>query len=256
MPFGNTQSHDPLGYTGINKDSNPGVIPNAGRAPTSSDFQEIGTIWIHKSADAAYCLTSVVSGAANWELLGSPTGAIAGIDGDSGSVAPSAGDVTIAGTANQIATSGSGSTLTLSIDEALPLTATVTLTATEVKALATTPIELVAAPGAGKAIKFMGSSLKLVYGGSNVFAESGDNLGIKYTNASGVQVSGTVESTGFIDQSASTYTNAEPATDAIVAASAAENAALVLDNLGSNITGNAADDNTLVISTLYRVVEI
>lgn len=144
----------------------------------------------------------------------------------------------------------------VSLNEGIANYAAVTISATEVKALATTPIELVAAPGAGKALIFMGASLKLTYGGNNVFAESGDNLGIKYTNASGVQVSGTIESTGFIDQSADTYTSAIPAGDAIVAASACENAALVLDNLGSNFTGNAADDNTLEVSVAYRVVEI
>src|SRR5690606_6401217 len=53
--------------------------------------------------------------------------------------------------------------------------ADVTLTATEIKALATTPIELVAAPAAGSAIQFMGAVLKLNYG-SEVFTESGDNL--------------------------------------------------------------------------------
>jgi len=144
----------------------------------------------------------------------------------------------------------------VALNEGIMNYSTVSMTATQVKALATTPIELVAAPGAGKMIKFMGASLKLVYGGTNVFTESGDNLGIKYTNAAGVQVSNTIESTGFIDQAASTYTNAEPATDAIVAASAAENAALVLDNLNNNIAGNAADDNTLEVSVAYRVVEI
>lgn len=128
--------------------------------------------------------------------------------------------------------------------------ADVTLTAAEVKALATTPIELVAAPAAGSAHLFMGASLKLVYG-SEVFAESGDNLGIKYTNAAGVQVCTTIECTGFIDQSADTYTNAVPKADVIVAASAAEAAALVLDNLGSNFTGNASDDSTLEIRTYY-----
>lgn len=133
--------------------------------------------------------------------------------------------------------------------------ATVSITSAQVKALETTQITLVAAPGAGKMLKFMGAVLKLDYG-SNVFAEAGDNLGIKYTNASGVQVSNTIETTGFIDQSADTYTNAEPATDVIVAASACENKALVLDNLGSAITGNAANDSTLEVSVQYRVVEI
>ena len=129
----------------------------------------------------------------------------------------------------------------------------VTLTATEVKALATTPITLVSAPAAGATIQFLGAALKLNYGGSNVFTEAGDNLGIKYTDASGVQVCGTIESGGFIDQAANTYTNAIPIADAIVAATGAEAQPLVLDNLGSNFAGNAADDNTLTVRVYYTV---
>lgn len=144
----------------------------------------------------------------------------------------------------------------VSLNEGIMNYATVSLTSAQVKALAATQIELVAAPGASKMIKFMGASFKLVYGGTNAFTEAGDNLGIKYTDDSGVQVSNTIEMTGFIDQTASTYTNAEPATDAIVAAAAAENQALVLDNLGSEIAGNAGNDNTLEVSVAYRIVEI
>lgn len=204
-------------------------------APGAANKHAIATRWIHTTGSAVYALTNYSAGVPNWELQGSPTD--------------------ILGTANQIDVAVASNGKTLSLNEAIPQTATVSLTATEIKALATTPIELVAAPGAVKALKFMGASFKLV-AGSEVLAESGDNLGIKYTNAAGVQVSQTVECTGFIDQSADTYTNAEVAINGIVAASAAENAALVLDNLGSNFTGNVSDDSTLEISTLYRVVEL
>lgn len=134
--------------------------------------------------------------------------------------------------------------------------AEVTLTSTQVKALATTQITLVPAPGAGKVVQFMGALLKLEYGGTNAFAESADNLAIKYTDASGVAVSQTIECTGFIDATADTYTNAEPVINAIVAATGAENQALVLDNINDNFTGNAADDNLLKVSVAYRVVEL
>jgi len=135
--------------------------------------------------------------------------------------------------------------------------ADVTLTSEEVKALAATQIELVAAPGAGNVLMFHGALLKLDYGGTNAFTESSITFGIKYTDDSGVQVCTAIEATGFIDQTADTYTNAVPSADAIVAASGAENKALVLDNLGGGeVAGNAANDNTLVVRTYYSVVSI
>ena len=142
------------------------------------------------------------------------------------------------------------------IAEGFQLYADVTLTSAQVKALETTQIELVAAPGAGNVLAFKGALLKLDYGGTNAFTESGDNLGIKYTDDSGVQVCTTIEMTGFIDATADTYTNAVPSADAIVAAAGAENQALVLDNLGSAIAGNAANDNALVVRCFYQIVSI
>jgi len=183
------------------------------------------------------------------------TGNIENLTPQSGSVTPAAGLVALSGATGEMSTSGTGNTITFTLDEGVPRSVAVSMTAAEIKALATTPIELVAAPGAGKVIQFMGAELKLV-AGSEVLAESGDNLGIKFTDASGVQVSATIESTGFIDQAANTYTTGIAANDAIVAATAAENQALVLDNLGSNFTGNASNDATLEVSVVYRVVEL
>ncbi len=133
--------------------------------------------------------------------------------------------------------------------------ADVTLTSAQVKALATTQITLVAAPGAGKVLVFKGALLKLNYG-TNVFAETADNLTIKYTDDSGAAASQAIELTGFIDQSADTYTNALPLLNTIVAATAIENQALVLDNINDNITGNAANDNTLTVRCFYQVATI
>jgi hypothetical protein len=134
--------------------------------------------------------------------------------------------------------------------------ADVTMTSAQVLLLATTPIELVAAPGASKVLKFMGAVLKLDYGGTNAFTESADNLTVKYVNASGAAASQAIECTGFIDGTADTYTTAEPKIDAIVAASAMENKALVMDNINANFAGNAGDDNALVVRTFYQVVTI
>jgi len=145
----------------------------------------------------------------------------------------------------------------VALNEVIPQEATASLTSAQIKALRATPITIIAAPGAGKVIEFIGATLKLVYGGTNVFTETDDNLAFKYTDGSGVSVSGNIESTGFIDQSANTYTSAVRQADGIVAATGAENQALVLHNTGDGeIAGNAGNDNTLEISVLYRVVTL
>jgi len=176
---------------------------------------------------------------------------------DSGSATPTAaGVITFAG-GSGLTTSATANTLTISQDASTSAMqyADVTLTAAEIKALATTQIELVAAQGAGNAVLFMGAQFKLNYG-SEVFAESGDNLQVKYTDDSGAAVSAAIETTGWIDQSADTMTNAIPKADAIVAAASAENQALVLDNIGSNITGNASNDSTVTARIFYQVVAL
>ncbi len=142
---------------------------------------------------------------------------------------------------------------TISVEETSIRYTEVALTAAEIKALAATQKELVAAPGAGKVIEFVSAILKLG-AGSEVLTESADNLEIKYTDASGVSVTGAIESTGFIDQAVDTYTSAIAKTDTIVAATGCENKALVLDNSGDGeIAGNASDDATLTVGVAYRV---
>jgi hypothetical protein len=133
----------------------------------------------------------------------------------------------------------------------------VVLTATQVKALRASPATILAAPGAGKVAQFVGALLRLGYGGNNGFTESDDNLGFKYVDGAGDAVSGDVECTGFIDQTADTYTSAVPKADAIVAAADAENKPIVLHNLGDGeFAGNAADDNTLEVFMAYRIFEL
>ena len=130
-------------------------------------------------------------------------------------------------------------------------------TSAEVKALRATPAVLVQAPGAGFYLEFCRLDLMLDYGGTNVFTESTYNLAVRYTNGSGAIVSQTIETTGFIDQSADTYTCGLPKIDAIVAAASIANAALVLHNTaGAEIAGNAAGDNVLRLRTFYIVHQV
>lgn len=131
--------------------------------------------------------------------------------------------------------------------------ADVTLTAAQVKGMRAAPVELVAAPATGSVIMLIGAMLKLDYG-SEVFAETADNMAIRYTDGSGAIVSQAIESTGFIDQSADTISNALPKIDAIVTSAGSEAKSLVLHNTGDGeISGNASNDSTLTVRIYYTV---
>ena len=91
------------------------------RAPAITDVQwPLGKRWIDTAAGSEYSLCNFTSSlgitTANWSLLGTNTGALNTLTGDSGgAISPSAGNITLAGTAGQIATTGSGSTITFSL---------------------------------------------------------------------------------------------------------------------------------------------
>ena len=123
----------------------------------------------------------------------------------------------------------------------------------EIKAVRATPKTLVPAPGVGKVLEFVSAVLQLK-AGANVLVEATANLAIKYQNAAGVQVSQTIETTGFIDQAADQVTYGLVKLDPITARAGCENQPLVLHNLGAGeFTGNAANDAALRVKVSYRV---
>jgi len=130
----------------------------------------------------------------------------------------------------------------------------IALTNAQIKALRATPITLVAAPGAGRVLEFISAVLLLDYGGTNAFTETADNLAVKYNNGSGAAASETIETTGWIDQTADTMTIAVARNDQIVAKSGCENLPLVLHNTGDGeIGGNAANDNVIRVKVAFRI---
>jgi hypothetical protein len=126
----------------------------------------------------------------------------------------------------------------------------VALTANEIKALRATPKTLVAAPGAGLLLEFVGAVL-LLDATATAFVESTANLSVRYENTTGAKASEDIEATGFIDQTADTMTTARPKLDVIVAKTGCENKALVLHNLGAGeyTTGTG----TMRVKISYRV---
>lgn len=125
------------------------------------------------------------------------------------------------------------------------------LTHAMVVALRATPIQLVAAPGAGKVLEFVSAVLLFDYVAA--YTETADNMAVRYTNGSGVIVSQAIEATGFVDATADTVTNGLPKIDAIVSKTGSENQALVLHNTGDGEYGGGNSANALRVKVAYRV---
>lgn len=112
------------------------------RAPTTSDTGQgmygIGKRWIYTGV-AEYVLLSFSASngviTANWSLVTTSGGDLVQLTGDTGTALPTAaGSIALAGTANQITTAASGSTVTMSLPSAITtpgsLATTTSLTAT------------------------------------------------------------------------------------------------------------------------------
>lgn len=85
-------------------------------APSTLDVQHrVGTLYVNTALNNVYCLTGKPAGVATWTALAGGTLVVSTLTGDSGTATPAAGNIKIAGTANQIVTSGSGSTITLAL---------------------------------------------------------------------------------------------------------------------------------------------
>lgn len=131
------------------------------------------------------------------------------------------------------------------------VTANITISSAELLALNATPKQLVAAPGAGKALILVDAQLDLAYA-TTAYAgiAAGEDLEIRYTNGSG-QLVATVETTGFLDATAAAYRHIYPASAAAIAP--AENAALVMDLAAGEIT---TGDSPLKVRVRYREITL
>lgn len=137
----------------------------------------------------------------------------------------------------------------ISLASQLQTTDLITITSAQVLALNGTPITLISAPGAGKAIVPV---LALWFLDFNTTAyngiAAGEDLALRFTDASG-EIAAQVETTGFLDASADAH-RVTQFTGLFVPVA---NAALVLHMLSGNVaTGNSP----LKLKVFYRTVDL
>ncbi len=125
-----------------------------------------------------------------------------------------------------------------------------TITAAQVLALNATPQTIVAAPGAGRALVFEGAIISKAAGTAYAGIASGEDLSIKYTDGSGIEV-GQCETAGFLDQTTEQMRYVRPTTAASgsTAITPVANSPLVIQLLVGEIT---TGDSPLVVRVFYR----
>lgn len=126
------------------------------------------------------------------------------------------------------------------------------ISSAQLLALNATPVSLVPAPPTSFALVFEGAVIHKPAGTAYAGIAAGEHLSVKYTDASGLQVT-EAESDGFLDQTTAQTRFLRPFAAASGAAELAivSAAALVLHLLSGEITtGNSA----LHVRTFYRIV--
>lgn len=132
--------------------------------------------------------------------------------------------------------------------------AVVEVTAAQIKALAATPKELVAAPGAGYGLKLLSCLLVLDKGATAYDDAAADgNMYICYVDGDGLKATGSIEGDAFIDCAADFIIAVEPAALAATAVTSIDNDALVLDNDGAEYT---TGDGTMTVFIKYAVINL
>lgn len=129
------------------------------------------------------------------------------------------------------------------------ISADIVVTSAQLLALNAVPKDLVAAPGANKALVLEDAQLLKPAGTAYAGIAAGEDLSIKYTGAAGLEVA-QIETTGFLDQVDAQHRHVRPLADA--AKNVVTNAKLVLHLLVGEIT---TGDSDLKVRVRYRIVD-
>jgi predicted RecA/RadA family phage recombinase len=234
------------------------VTFTAPRALLSGGGVLIGSLFVVSSVDVA-------SGSqADGDVVGvhrlAKTSAQAWVDGDpiywddTNHVCDNGGSGTLIGTAvGAAANPSSTGTVRLNggyypaLGESVIRSVDVTITSAQLLALNATARQVIAAPGASKAIIPIGIVAYKAAGTAYAGIAGGEDLSFKYTNSSGAEVA-QMETTGFLDQTTAQTRYGYPNTTNVTPVA---NAALVVHMLSGEIT---TGDSDLKFRIYYRVV--
>lgn len=191
---------------------------------------------------------------ATYPSVATGTGTILRADGTNW-VASTATYPDTAGTSGNVLTSDGTNWTSAAATGGGLLTATGTLTSAQVKSLRASPVQLIPAPGVGSYILIITISSKLNYGGTNAFTNPG---GGTLSTAYGTFTTGTpllITSVTLIGTSTSTFYAAGGHSTAV--STTYDNVALNAYNTNpTEFAGNAANNNTVSYSILYKIVTI
>lgn len=236
-----------IGYrAGLNLDTNDSnniVIGNEGNIGPQNGLIKIGTTGIQNE-----CYIAGIAGVTNSNntlvTQNSSTGQLGATTAQFPNTAGTSGNVLTSDGTNWTSATAPGGGV---------LTATGTLTSAQIKALNASPVTVLAAPGAGRFYRMLWWTGKFTYGGSNVFvAGVGQTINV-YLGTTLNQ--GSIIPNAEIVGTTTVYTWANGFASTI--ATTAENQPLNLYNSNATeISGNAANDNTVSYSITYQIMNI
>lgn len=133
---------------------------------------------------------------------------------------------------------------------------TVTLTSAQIKALHATPIQIIAAPGAGTVINVINAWSKYTYGGTNVFVAGAAQIIELYYGTATVSITPMISNSNLTGTN-SVYRYQSDSNITGVSLASVENVAINAYNaVATEISGNAANNNTLTITVFYTTFAI
>jgi len=129
------------------------------------------------------------------------------------------------------------------------------VTSAELKTLYTTPVEIIAAQGAGKIIQVCSYEYRYNYAGNDVFTSAGI---LKLTPPNwpfNSDFEGYANGTSLLKSPESRYASGKNAGQYVISASSYEDQPIVLRTSGP-ILGNPSDDNSLDVYVVYMVLDL